>query len=76
MSVPNTLLIDTKGFACPEPVLMVHRHLKGALPIHVLVDAEASKENITRAAENKGWHVTCFDIDKGEYRLELSRNST
>ncbi len=69
MSTPHE--IDTRGFSCPEPVLMVHPYLKGTEPLHVLVDAEASKENITRAAENKGWQVTALPTGQGEHRLEL-----
>ncbi len=73
MSTPHK--IDTRGFSCPEPVLMVHPFLKGTEPLHVLVDAEASKENITRAAENKGWYVEHIPTEPGEHRLELSRKT-
>ncbi len=76
MSSENSITIDTRGFSCPEPVLMVHPHLKGNTPFSVLVDAEASKENITRAATNNGWQVGIMNLGNGEHRLEITHKNT
>ncbi len=73
MSAENSITIDTRGLSCPEPVLMVHAHLKGNAPLSVLVDNEASKENVSRAAKNNGWHVQIIDTGNGEHNLELTR---
>ena len=42
-------------------------------PLDVLVDNEASLENVTRAAEKKGWTVAARDEGDGVFRLELRR---
>ena len=42
-------------------------------PLDVLVDNEASLENVTRAAEKKGWNVTPKDEGEGVFRLELRK---
>ncbi len=66
--------IDTCGLSCPQPVLMVHEAIAaGADSLDVLVDNEASRENVTRAAEKKGFTVTPVELDGGLCRLELRK---
>ena len=66
--------IDTCGLSCPQPVLMVHEAIAaGADSLDVLVDNEASSENVTRAAEKKGFTVTPVELDGGLCRLELCK---
>ena len=67
-------VIDTCGLSCPQPVLMVHEAARsGDKALDVLVDNEASLENVTRAAEKKGWNVTPKDEGEGVLRLELRK---
>ena len=51
--------VDTRGLSCPQPLILFHQALaeNAAEPLDVLVDNEASLENVTRAAEKKGWTV-------------------
>jgi tRNA 2-thiouridine synthesizing protein A len=50
--------IDTRGYSCPEPVLMVKRALaKDGAPLTVLADNQTPLENITRFAKNAGYQV-------------------
>ncbi len=51
--------IDTSGLSCPQPVLLVLQCLKAEAPqsLGVIVDNEASLENVTRAAQNNGYDV-------------------
>lgn len=75
MSV-STHTVDTRGLSCPQPLVLVHEFLAGSEPLDVLVDNDASLENVSRAARNKGWTVTASDAsDKAEgvTRLELRR---
>ena len=65
--------IDTRGLSCPQPVLMVHPHLGDDDAIDVLVDSEASQENVSRAAIKRGWTVTPCQCE-GYVRLELRKN--
>lgn len=67
--------VDTRGLSCPQPLILFHQALaeNAAEPLDVLVDNEASLENVTRAAEKKGWTVTARDEGDGVFRLELRR---
>lgn len=59
--------IDATGLSCPQPVLMTMDAIKSGTEnkIHIIVDNQASKENVVRAAENKNW--TVVDVkDKGD----------
>ena len=52
--------IDARGFSCPQPVMMTLDEIsamnKGELV--VLVDNEAARENVIRAAASQGWLMT------------------
>lgn len=52
--------IDARGLTCPAPVLLVKDAVEGAgqLEMTVLVDNEASRENVTRFLGSKGYMVT------------------
>lgn len=67
--------IDTRGLSCPQPLILLHQAIKENMadPLDVLVDNEASRENVTRAAENKGWNVAAKEEGEGVFRLELRR---
>lgn len=66
--------IDARGLSCPQPVLdtlaMIDRIGTGELL--VLVDTEASKENVSRAVQGKGWKVVKVAENDGEFHLSLS----
>jgi tRNA 2-thiouridine synthesizing protein A len=41
--------IDTRGLSCPQPVVKVNSELKkGTIDFEVLLDSEASRENVAR----------------------------
>lgn len=67
--------INTCGFSCPQPVLLFLNAAKknpdGAF--EVLVDNEASRENVTRAAVNRGFQVEESAEDAGVTRLRISK---
>lgn len=65
--------IDTRGLSCPQPLVLVHQNLGSNAPMDVLVDNDASLENVTRAAQNKGWSVTPKTEADGVTRLELRK---
>ena len=66
-------LIDTCGLSCPQPVLMFLTAAKKQPegPFSVLVDNEASRENVTR---NSGFDVTESE-ENGIWRLEIRRQA-
>ena len=67
--------VDARGLSCPQPVLMTLDEIKknAADEILVLVDTEASKENVSRAAESRGWKVANITEKDDSYHLELHR---
>lgn len=67
--------VDARGLSCPQPVLdtMVAIQATSDNTITVLVDTEASKENVSRAAVGKGWKVQSIDENNDEYTLTLVR---
>ncbi len=69
--MPST--VDARGLSCPQPVLMTLEEIKRtpASEIMVLVDAEVSKENVSRAAQNQGWTVQEIKEESGVYTIFL-----
>ena len=52
-------IIDARGLSCPQPVILTNKKIKemGKGVFEVLVDTETSKENISRLAQQSGWHI-------------------
>ncbi len=67
--------VDARGLSCPQPLVLLHQALAedAAEPLDVLVDNEASRENVSRAAAKKGWNVSPVDEGEGVFRLELRK---
>ncbi len=69
-------IIDARGLSCPQPVLMTLNEIKkgAAGPIVVLVDADASRENVVRSAQGKNWSASIEDAGAEGFRITLTRN--
>ena len=67
--------IDCRGLSCPQPVVMLHQALASdaSSPLDILVDNEASVENVSRAARKKGFAVEAKSEADGATRLELRK---
>jgi TusA-related sulfurtransferase len=67
--------VDARGLSCPQPVLMTLDEIKKntSSEILVLVDSDASRENVSRAAQSKGWKVASITEEDDVYRLELKK---
>ncbi|HDQ41175.1 MAG TPA: preprotein translocase subunit TatB [Desulfonatronum sp.] len=68
--------VDARGFSCPQPVLMASQAMQqvGSGEIEVLVDNEASRENVGRAAQSKGWSVAADEEVGSDFRLLLKKS--
>ena len=68
--------VDARGLSCPQPVLDTLTKISqvGSGVIEVLVDTEASKENVARAAQGKGWEVKDIAEDGNEYTLTIAKD--
>jgi tRNA 2-thiouridine synthesizing protein A len=67
--------IDARGLSCPQPVLMTLEEIKAgkADEIIVMVDNDASKENVSRAASSRGWTVVGIDEKDGVFNLTIRK---
>jgi len=56
----SQVFLDCRGLPCPQPVLRAKEALEqGATAIEMLVDNEASKNNVSRFARSQGHEVVC-----------------
>ena len=64
-------IVDARGLSCPQPVLMTLDAIKSGSDgeLEVIVDNMASRENVVRAAESKGW--TVFDIKDNDDKTQI-----
>ena len=69
--------VDARGLSCPQPVLMTMDAIKktAAADMVVLVDTEASRENVSRAVENQGWKVESIAAEGETFRLEIRKGA-
>lgn len=71
-----SIIVDAGGLSCPQPVLLtlnkINELQKGE--IKVLVDTDTSKENVSRAAESKGWKVTDIKSAGTGYQITLKKD--
>lgn len=67
--------VDARGLSCPEPVLRTRRALDeiDSGIVVVLVDAEVSKENVSRMARRMGCEVEVEEYDGG-YKLTITKS--
>ncbi len=67
--------VDARGLSCPQPVLMTLDEIKTGKSdeIVVMVDNDASKENVSRAAVSRGWVVDEIDEKDGVFSLKIKK---
>ncbi len=70
-----SIIVDAVGLSCPQPVLMTLNMIKEIQKgeIIIKVDTDTSKENVSRAAENRGWDVADIQKDETGYRLIIKK---
>lgn len=71
----KTTTIDARGLSCPQPVLMAFEAMKKVQNgcLEILVDNEASQENVRRAVVSKGWTPTITKINESDYMLRCEK---
>ena len=69
--------IDTRGLTCPAPVLLIKDALERDKPpaMTVLIDNEASLENVSRFLNSRGYAVH-HTAREGDYHLTASRDGS
>lgn len=65
--------LDCVGLSCPKPVLRTKEAIEqGNTLITVIVDNEASKNNVSRFGRNQGCEVKEVQLDDGNYQITIS----
>jgi len=69
-------IVDARGLSCPQPVLMALEEIKkqGRGEIEVLVDTDTSRENVSRAAESRGWRIREISEEGDGYRVAIEKD--
>jgi len=68
-------VIDARGLSCPQPVILTNKkiHEMGKGIFEVFVDTDTSKENVSRLAQQLGWHIEVNRIGE-DYHLLLTKD--
>ena len=65
--------VDARGLSCPQPVLMAMGKMKAMQKgeMVILVDTQASRENVSRAVQSQGWEIKEILEDGEEFHLKI-----
>lgn len=66
-------LVDAKGLACPEPVILTKKALATCNDVTVLVDNVTALENVKRLASASGCVVEATEEPDGVFRIRLRK---
>ncbi len=67
-------IVDTRGLACPEPVILTKKALEEATDVLVIADNDEAVENIRRLANKMGCAITVSREEGGGFRIRLTRS--
>ena len=68
----EVVTLDCKGLVCPQPVIKTKEALEqGAEQLTVIVDNEASRENVARFARSRNCDVVIQALEQGIFQLSL-----
>ncbi len=60
-------VVDARGLACPQPVILTRKALQESDQVVVIVDNDTSRQNVTRMAEKSGCTVRAQTKADGIY---------
>ena len=66
-------IIDARGLACPQPVVLTKKGLEDSDQLTTIVDNSAAVENVTKLAKSKGCTVQ-VEEKEGDYYLHISKS--
>jgi selenium metabolism protein YedF len=69
-----SFMIDARGLACPQPVILTKKALESHSDITVMVDNAAALENVKRLAVSSGCAVAVSGKDGGVFEMRLAKN--
>jgi selenium metabolism protein YedF len=65
-------IVDARGLACPQPVILTGKALKESNTVTVIVDDETPKDNVSRIAIKKGYNVKVEEKD-GDFYIHIQK---
>lgn len=65
-------VVDARGLACPQPVILTGKALKESDAVTVIVDDETPRDNVSRIATRKGYNVK-VDKKNGEFYIHIQK---
>ncbi|HQP30709.1 MAG TPA: sulfurtransferase-like selenium metabolism protein YedF [Deltaproteobacteria bacterium] len=68
-------VVDARGQACPQPVIMAKQALAAYSRVVVYVDNDAARENVRRMGAKLGCEVTIDRQPGGVFHVHLSRSA-
>ncbi|MBM3237089.1 sulfurtransferase-like selenium metabolism protein YedF [Candidatus Poribacteria bacterium] len=68
-------IVDARGLACPQPVILTGKALKESDTVMVIVDDETPKDNVSRIATRKGYNVKVEEKD-GDFYIHIQKKNT
>jgi selenium metabolism protein YedF len=63
-------LVDARGLACPQPVILTRKAMDESAEVTTIVDSVASRDNVRRMAEKAGRQVM-VEADGDDYYLHI-----
>ncbi|MEI8172766.1 MAG: sulfurtransferase-like selenium metabolism protein YedF [Deltaproteobacteria bacterium] len=66
-------IIDAKGLACPQPVILTKKALEQEDEITVIVDNDTAAENVRRMGTKSGCTVDTEKKEDGTFHIHLSK---
>jgi len=68
-------IINAKGLACPQPVILTKNALESYSDVVVIVDNAISVENVKRFATSAGCSVEVADESEGIFKLKIKKEA-
>lgn len=65
-------IVDARGLACPQPVILTRNALQESDAVTTIVDNETAKGNVSRMAASQGYQVNVEEREDGIY-LHLTK---
>ncbi len=66
--------VDTRGLACPEPVILTKKALEESKEVVVIADNDEAVENIRRLAHKMGCTIAVAREEDGIFRVRLTHS--
>jgi selenium metabolism protein YedF len=68
-------IINAKGLACPQPVVLTKQALESHEQVRVIVDNDTALENVKRLGTKLGCNVKVEKKNDGSYEINLTRKA-